>query len=94
MWAYIHHFCTEDANDGHMTQDCGVEVEFDQSSHSSHCDENLVEGKLGYVGKIQEIMQVDFLSFKCKWWDTFDINNVKVDHDSGLICITSKKNVG
>ena len=79
-----------------MTQDCGVEVDFDQSSCSSHCDENLIEGKLGYVGKIQEIMQVGFSSFqcvifKCKWWDTFDRNNVKVDPNSGLICINSKK---
>ena len=79
-----------------MTQDCGVEVKFDQSSCSSHHDENLIEGKLGYVEKIQEIMQVDFSSFqcvilKCKWWDTFDLNNLKVDHDSGKICINSKK---
>ena len=64
-----------------------MEVEFDQSSCSRHCDENLIERKLGYIGKIQEIMQVNFLSFKCKWWDTFDINNVKVDHNSGLIHI-------
>ena len=60
MWAYKHHFCTKDVDDGHLTQDCGVEVEFDQSSHSRHHDEKLIEGKLGYVGKIQEVMQVDF----------------------------------
>lgn len=41
-------------------------------------------------------MQVDYSSFqcvifKCKWWDTFDHNNVKEDHDSGIICINSKK---
>ena len=96
MWAYKHHFHTEDVDDGHVTQDCGVEVEFDQSSRSSHYDKNLIEGKLGYVGKIQETMQVDFspfqcIIFKCKWWDTFGRNNVKVDHDSGLIYINSKK---
>ena len=65
MWAYTYHFCTEDADDQHLTQDCGVGVEFDQSSRSNYCDENLIEGKLGYVGKIQEIMQVDFSSFQC-----------------------------
>lgn len=59
------------------------------SSCSSHRDENLIEGKLGYIGKIQEIMQVDFSYFqcvilKCKWWDSFDRNNVKVDHNSGF----------
>ena len=95
MWAYGHNFLIENADDGHMTQDCGVEVKFDESSHSSHHDENLLEGKLGYIGKTQEIMQVDFSSFQCvifkyKWWDRFDQNNVKVDH-SGIICIKSKK---
>jgi hypothetical protein len=38
---------------------------------------------------------VDFSSFqclifRCKWWDTFDRNNVKEDRDSGMICINSK----
>ena len=41
-------------------------------------------------------MQVDFSSFqcvilRCRWWDTFDQNNVKEDRDSGIICINSKK---
>ena len=95
-WAYGHHFHIENANDGHMTQDCGVEVEFDQSSRSSHRDQNLVWGTLGYIEKIQEIIEVDFSSFqcvifRCKWWDTFDQNNVKEDRDSRLICINSRK---
>ena len=77
MRAYGHHFCIENVDDGHMTQDYGVEVEFDQSSRSSHRDLNLVRGTLGYVGKVQEIIEVDFSSFqcvifRCKWWDTFD----------------------
>jgi hypothetical protein len=96
MWAYEHHFCPEYADDGHITQYFGVEVKFDQSSRASHRDENTIEGKLGYIGNIQEIMQVDFSSFQCvilcyKWWDTSDQINVKGDHDSGLICINSKK---
>ena len=65
MSTYKHNFCTKDANDGHLTQDCGVEVKFDQSSHFSHHDENLIEGKLCYVGNIQEIMQVYLSSFQC-----------------------------
>ena len=84
MWAYGNHFHIENFDDGHMTQDCGVEVKFDQSSRCSHHDQNLVRGILGYVGKIQEIIEVDFSSFQCvifmcKWWDTFDRNNVKED---------------
>ena len=30
MWEYGHHFHTKDVDDGHLTQDYGVEVEFDQ----------------------------------------------------------------
>lgn len=92
MWEYGHHFHTKDVDNGHITKDCGEEVEIDQSSHASHCDQNMIQGKLGYVRKIQEIIQVDFsffqcVIFRCKWWDTFDRNNVNEDHDNGLICI-------
>jgi hypothetical protein len=65
MWTYGHHFLIEDVDDGHMTQDYGVEIEFDQSSHAIHCDQNLIRGMLGYGGKIQYIIQVDFSSFQC-----------------------------
>ena len=44
MWAYGHHFHTEYVDDGNNTQDFGVEVNFDQSSHASQRDQNLIEG--------------------------------------------------
>lgn len=96
MWEYEHHFHTEDDNDGNMKQEFGVKVKLEQSSHSRHCEGFLIEGKLCYFGKIEEIMQVDFSSFhcvilKCNLWDTFDLNNVNSYHDSRLICINSKK---
>lgn len=46
-----------------MTQDYGVEVDFNQSSYASDRNQNLIQGMLGYVGKIQEINKVDFSSF-------------------------------
>ena len=96
MWAYGHHFRMENVDAGKITQYYGVEVEFDQSSRSSHRDQNLVRLTLGYIGKIQEIIEVDFSSFqcvifRCKWWDAFDQNNVKEDRDSRMICIKSRK---
>ena len=96
MWAYGHHFRTENDDAGNITKECGVEVEFDQSSQSSHRDQKLLRGMLGYVRNIQEIIEVDFFSFqcvifRCKWWDNFDRNNVKEDHNSSLICINSRK---
>jgi hypothetical protein len=59
MWAYGHHFHTEDVDDGHLTQYCGVELEFNQSIHGSHRDQNTIQGNLGYVKNIQEIIQVE-----------------------------------
>lgn len=56
MWAYGHHFHTEDAYDGCMPKDYGVEVDFDQSSRVSHHDQNLIQGTLGYIRKIQGII--------------------------------------
>ena len=53
IWAYGNHFHTKNYDDGHITQDFGVEVKFDQSSKASHHDQNLVRGTLGYVRKIQ-----------------------------------------
>jgi hypothetical protein len=96
MWAYGHPFHIEYVDEGHITQDCGVEVMFDQSSHASHHNKNLIEGKSSYIGKIQDIMQVDFSSFHCvifccKWWDTFSRRNVKENCDSQQISINSKK---
>jgi hypothetical protein len=77
MWKYGHHFLTKYDDDGHNTHDCGVEVELDQSFYAISYDHNLIEGNLGYIRKIQGIMQVDFSSFQCvifccKWSDTFD----------------------
>ena len=94
MWAYGHHFCTKDVFNGRVTEDCGVTVDFNQSSCASHREQNLIGGMLGYVEKILEIIQVDFSSFqcvifRCKWWDTFNMNNIKEYCDSGLIYINS-----
>ena len=77
IWDYGQHFHTNDVDYGHVTQDYGVEVDFNQSTCASHCDLNLIGGMLGYVKKIQEIIQVDFsyfqcVIFRCKWWDTFN----------------------
>ena len=96
MWAYGHWFHTKEDDYGHLTQDCGVEVNFDHSRCDSNRDRNMIRGKLFYVGKIQEIIQVDFsyfqcLIFRCGWWDASNMNNVKEDRDSVLICINSRK---
>lgn len=95
MWPYGNNFDMEDVDDGCMTQNYGVEVEFSQSSHASHYDQNLIKQILGYIRKIQEIIEVDFSSFqcvifRCKWWDAFYRNNVKEYCDSVLLCIYSR----
>ena len=65
MWAYGQHFRIEKKDNNIKTFDYGVMVDFDQESHASTKDTNLIEGKIEYVGKIQEILQLNFRSFKC-----------------------------
>jgi hypothetical protein len=52
MWEYGYHFQIEDVDDENATLDYGVEIEFNQYSHASHHDQNLIEGMLGYIGNI------------------------------------------
>ena len=52
-------------------------VDFKQSSQASSKDKNIIEGNLQYVGKIQEIIELDYRSFKCcifkcRWYEAFD----------------------
>ena len=89
-------FVTKDANDGNITQGYGVEFEFNKYSQDSHNNRKMIGWMLGYVEKIQDITQVDFSSFqciifRCRWWDTFYMTNVKEYRDIGLICINSRK---
>jgi hypothetical protein len=68
-------------------------VAFDQTSHASSRDTNPIEGQLDYVGTIQEIIELDYRSFKCvifkcKWFDIFDRRrSVRHDLDSELYSI-------
>lgn len=95
MWAYNQHFRIKKKDSNRMTFDYGVMLDFDQASRASTKDTNLIEGKIQYVGKIQEILQLDFRSFKCvlfkcKWFEGF-VNRRKMLHDipSGSYAIDS-----
>jgi hypothetical protein len=55
-WAFGHHFHNEEGDSGHLTFDCRVEFEINQSSHPRLYEKNLIERKIGYIRKLQEIM--------------------------------------
>jgi len=95
MWAYGQHFRIEKKDKNRMIFDYGVMVDFDQASHASTKDTNLIEGKIQYVGQIQEILQLNFRSFKCvvfkcKWFEGH-VNRRIILHDipSGYYAINS-----
>ena len=92
MWAYGQHFRKEKNYERRMIFDCGVMADFDQESHASLRDINLIQGKLKYVGKIQEIIQYDYRSFqcvifKCKWFDTLNRRTILYDRPSDYFAI-------
>ena len=95
MWAYGRHYRVERVDVNRRTFDCGVMVDFKQSSRASSKDKNIVEGNLQYVGKIQEIIELDYRSFKCcifkcKWYEAFERTR-RHDTHSGLFSIDSSK---
>jgi len=97
IWAYSQHFRIEKKDINRMNFDSGVMVDFDQASRASTKHTNLIEGKMQYVGKIQEIIQLNFRSFKCvvfkcKWFERF-MNRRLVLHDipSGYYAINSTR---
>ena len=68
-------------------------VDFKQSIRASSKYKNIIEGNLQYVGKIQEIIELDYWSFKCsifkcRWYEAFE-RILKHDTHSGLFSIDS-----
>jgi len=95
MWAYGHHYRVERVDEKRRSFDCGVMVDFKQPSRASSKDKNVIEGNLQYIGKIQEIIELDYRSFKCsifkrKWYESFD-RTQRHDIHSGLFSIDSSK---
>ena len=93
MWAYGRHYNVERIDLKICSFDCGVMVDFKQSSRASSKDKNIIEGNLQYVGKIQEIIELDYRSFKCcifkcRWYEAFDRTR-RHDTHSGLFSIDS-----
>jgi len=87
MWAYGQHFRIEKIDHNRVTFDYGVMVNFHQAIHECKIDKNLIEGTLQHVGKIQQIIQLDYRSFQCvvficKWFDTLDRRTILHDDNS------------
>ena len=93
MWAYGRHYHVEIIYIKRCSFDYGVMVYFKQSSRASSKDKNIIEGNLQYVGKIQEIIELDYWSFKCcifkcRWYEEFERMR-RHDTHSGLFSIDS-----
>ena len=70
-------------------------IDFKKSIRSSSKDKNIIEGNLQYVGKIQEIIELDYRSFKCCifkciWYEAFE-RTQRHDTHSGLFSIDYSK---
>ena len=70
-------------------------VDFKQSSRASSKDKKIIEGNLQYVGKVHEIIELDYHSFKfcifkCRWHEAFERTR-RHDIQSGLFSIDSSR---
>jgi hypothetical protein len=95
MWAYGRYYRVESIDVKRQPFDCGIMVDFKQSSLANSKDKNIIEGNLHYVGKIQEIIELDYCSFKCcifkcRWYEAFDRTR-RHDTHSGLFSTNSSR---
>ena len=60
MWAYGNHFRVQSAEGNSTTMDCGVATTFDQWCVSGPNDNNHVFAHVEYVGKVEEILDLDY----------------------------------
>ena len=72
MWAYGNHFRVQSAEHHLTTMDCGVAATFDQWCVSGPNDQNPVFAPVEYVGKVEEILDIDYGRFRttvmlCNW---------------------------
>ena len=91
MWEYGWHYHVEIIYLKRLSFGCGVMVYFKQSIRASSKDKNIFEGNLQYVGKIEEIIELDYQSFKCCvfkciWYVAFE-RTQRHDTHSGLFSI-------
>ena len=63
MWIDGSHFRIEKIDRTRMTQDCGIVASFKQQSRATVTDRNVIGDELMYVGKLQEIIEVDYRCF-------------------------------
>ena len=93
MWEYGWDYHVEWRDIKISSFGCGVMVDFKKSSWAILKDKNIIEGNLQYVGKIQEIIELDYRSFKCnifkcRWYEAFETMQ-RHDTHSGLFSIDS-----
>ena len=93
IWAYDWHYHVESLDVKRWSFDFRIIVDFKKSSRVSSKDKNSIEGNLQYVGKIQEIIELDYRSFKyrtfkCRWYEAFD-RTLRHDTHNGLFSIDS-----
>ena len=95
MWAYGRHYRLESIDIKRQSFDCGIMVDFKKSSRTSSKNKSIIKGNLQYVGKIQEIIELDYRSFKCcifkcRCYEAFDRTR-RHDTHSGLFSIDSSR---
>ena len=77
MWAYGQHYHVESIVVKRVSFDCGIMVDFKKYHRESSKDRKFIEKNIQYVGKIQEIVELDYhyftcCIFKCRWYEAFN----------------------
>lgn len=98
MWNFGHHFRIRKVDEKRKTYDCGVSASFEVECCSHANDRQPITRTLRYYGVLEDIIELDFMSFKkvifrVEWYKLIEVGEEKTIllHDNGFHMINTSR---
>ena len=98
MWNFGHHFHIKKVDEKRQTNDCGVSTSFEVECCSHANDRQPVISTLQYYGEVEDIIELDFVSFKkvifhVEWYKLIKVGEEKTifQHNNGFSMINTSR---
>ena len=98
MWSNGHHFRIKRVDDKRKTYDCGISASFEVECRSHANDRQPITSTLRYYGVLEDIIELDFISFKkvlfcVQWYKLIKVGEEKTIllHNNGFNMINTSR---
>lgn len=98
MWNFGHHYRIRKVDEKRQTYDCGVSASFEVECRSHANDRQPITSTLRYYGVLEDIIELDFMSFKkvifrVEWYKLIEVGEEKTIllHNNGFHMINTSR---